>query len=895
MLFQEHKIVNVICTRAYNPSQDGESWPHENEVSDHLLNNNSNLYSEQNLQVCSTCGMPLIIKNRYVPIDILGKGGFGVTYLALDLDFIDKQGNPRKRALKRFKHESFLDPNVLQQAQNMAQIEANILDEIKDPGIPRVFAPCTFEAPSDIRLPSSQHNGSEFYLPQEYIQGKDLDKLQTARLKQEKTEFFSTSEVRRILVYVLDILKNIHAKNIIHRDIKPSNIVFSESDDRFYLIDFGVVKIIDEIEPQQQYTRFGGDGFKAPEQLLGNEPSAPCTDLYSLGLTCKSLLTGCKNPNKFQESPYLARWQEVVKADAKLASTLNKMVQPKKEDRYQSADKIIKILFPPKYPRWVLWTIGGLGLLAVVATTFHIPRLICNFQGDCKQPEIIPSEDLPKYFTAGEESLVDDRGDDTNQNSACLAAYSHKDEGMRKFSEGNYSLASTYFEEAIKSFEQNRAGRPVYADDVSKQLASEESNPTQGGKPCASYDVEAQIFFENSKALAAGNPITVAISIPATDPNQKGVAIEMLAGAALAQAQFNAQGGANGRLLQLILVNDENKEDTARQTAELINNNNIPGKDSIEIAGVIGYLTSRSTAAASQVLPQKIVISPTSTAVRDSDSGESKFLLPESVFRTSTTDGIAGKDLANYVKEKQFSKVLVVYNDDPYSKSLSGEFTKGLPPSIEIFQCDVTRDKPGGKAIGDCTDIGNNNNVDAVMIALGTNDLSDAAAIINNRGTLESGSPRPVMGGDALYSGKFLGSDFRFAIDNIKGLVIAVPWHWELLKDNNGDFSKNLKDILGTTSISWRTATTYDAMIAIIEALKKTQNNSDPKKLIDILKDEDPATTVTGATGNIDFDPMGDRVEFTGLGVLVEVDVEEVNSDGSQKPSIRLLKPVPER
>jgi serine/threonine-protein kinase len=879
--------VEVICTRAHNPNQDDQSWPHRNQVADHLLQNNPTMYPEQNLQTCSVCGMPLIIENRYVPIDKLGEGGFGVTYLALDLSFRDEQGNPKKRALKRFKHENFLRSDILQRAKDMAIREASTLDDISHSRIPRVFAPCIFEAPRDQRLPLSQPNELEFYLPEQYIAGKDLDKLQNERLQQEKPEFFSTSEIRNILDDILDILKTIHSKNIIHRDIKPSNIIFSASDNRFHLIDFGVVKVIDQIQSQRHETLFADDGFKppeqlrddgfqAPEQLQPNKFSEPCTDLYSLAITCISLLTGCRNPNReLQERPYISRWQEVARVDAKLAAALSRMMQPRKEDRYQSADEIIKSL--PKKPRGVFWTIGVVGLLAVVAIAFHIPSIICKLQGNCKLVQPIPSEDLPEYFTAGEESLVDDHmnfASNIESTPKCNEAYDLKIAGMKAFKEDRYVDAEKNFSNAIIGFQNTRQKNVNLVIDETHQPSA------PSGDYCP-YDAETQIFLENTKArLGNKSPITVAVSIPAGDPDQKGVAFEMLIGAAQAQAKFNASGGADDRLLELIIVKDGNKEEFAKQTAESLKINQIPTvkdgqmtTEKVTVLGVVGYLTSSVALSASEVLDNKLIISSTSTAVRSNDENEDEFNLPENVFRTPSTDNIGGADLASYAMEKSFSKILVVYNSgEPYGRSLTKSFKSEIG-DMNIADCDLNNVAPAS-----CPDLGEGGAADAILIIVNTNELGKAETIINRKS-----SAQQVFGGDALYSGNFF-ARFQSNADAINGMVLAVPWHWNLPNkegyQGDPDFilgDSGAKITWGTETVSWRVATTYDAMFAITESLKNIKGDLNSDTLLsEFMSFKGTESGIVGATGNINFDANGDRKPFTGLGVLVEVGNESV-------------------
>ena len=104
--------MKVYCTR---PRQQHEA-AHLTEIPDENLLMGSN-YS------CEICGMPLILKDRYVPIEQLGQGGFGYTFLALDLKF-----GLKKRAIKQFRADLLLLPSAIAQAKRAFKREYETLD-----------------------------------------------------------------------------------------------------------------------------------------------------------------------------------------------------------------------------------------------------------------------------------------------------------------------------------------------------------------------------------------------------------------------------------------------------------------------------------------------------------------------------------------------------------------------------------------------------------------------------------------------------------------------------------------------------------------------------------------------------------------------------------------------
>ncbi|MDB9482057.1 serine/threonine-protein kinase, partial [Dolichospermum circinale CS-537/05] len=221
---------------------------------------------------CITCGMPLILRDRYLPIKLLGQGGFGAAFLAIDRD----TPSLRQCVIKQFQPGSNLTEEALEKAKILFAQEAEVLEKIgnEHPQIPNLFAFFTITVPS---LQNLQINKPEqfFYLVQEYIHGQTLE--------EELIEYgnFSEQKVLEILKEILPILQFIHDRNIIHRDIKPSNIM-RRRDGKLFLLDFGAVKLIANAPPSS--IGIYSLGFAPPEQMNSSQVF-PSTDLYALAVT----------------------------------------------------------------------------------------------------------------------------------------------------------------------------------------------------------------------------------------------------------------------------------------------------------------------------------------------------------------------------------------------------------------------------------------------------------------------------------------------------------------------------------------------------------------------------------------------------------------------------------
>lgn len=284
-----------------------------------------------NQKYCTSCGMPLILRDRYLPTKLLGKGGFGTAFLAVDRD------TPKMRqcVVKQFQPVVNLTPDALEKARVLFTQEAGVLEEIgnEHKQIPDLFAffPITVQ--------SSQPGQQDefFYLVQEYIDGQTLEE----ELLQEGN--FSEIGVKQILTDILPVLQFIHEKGIIHRDIKPSNIM-RRRDGRLFLLDFGAVKLITNSPGGNAgSTGIYSMGFAPPEQMSGSQVF-PSTDLYALSVTLITLLTGEDASKLFDAYTNQWNWRSKVAINNKLADVLDQMLLPAASQRFQSAAEVLAAL-----------------------------------------------------------------------------------------------------------------------------------------------------------------------------------------------------------------------------------------------------------------------------------------------------------------------------------------------------------------------------------------------------------------------------------------------------------------------------------------------------------------------------------------------------------------------
>jgi len=272
---------------------------------------------------CQRCGARLALRNRFKALKPLGKGGFGTTYLAQDLD-----NRAKHCVIKRFSYQGNSSA-AADKAQQLFEQEAERLDHLNHPQIPRLLA--YFQEDSQA--------GSQLYLVQEFIGGQTLQ----AELAQNGP--LGESAIRSVLQGLLPILAFVHGRNVIHRDIKPDNIMRRKTGE-LVLIDFGIAKLLEQSALANTATTIGTPGFAAPEQTYGRV--TPASDLFALGATCFELMTQAFSSGETEMLGYrwVDRWQQYVKPplSPNMAAILAKLIEVNERSRYSNAHEVLQDL-----------------------------------------------------------------------------------------------------------------------------------------------------------------------------------------------------------------------------------------------------------------------------------------------------------------------------------------------------------------------------------------------------------------------------------------------------------------------------------------------------------------------------------------------------------------------
>lgn len=273
-------------------------------------------------QFCLCCGSKLLLKERYRPLQQIGQGGFGRTFLGVD-EHIPAQPVCVIKQLFLQNHNSL----ILQKAMQLFHQEAEHLQELGEhQQIPTLLA--HFE------------QNKQLYLVQEQIEGETL----AEELRQQGV--FTEKQIWQLLQELLPVLKFIHDRQVIHRDIKPQNIIRRRSDGKPVLIDFGVAKLISDTALLRTGTVVGTAEYLAPEQSKGK--AFPASDLYSLGVTCIHLLTNVSPFDLFDIVNNRWAWRNylpsgIVVSD-RLGRILDNLLEIAVSQRYQTTGEVLQAL-----------------------------------------------------------------------------------------------------------------------------------------------------------------------------------------------------------------------------------------------------------------------------------------------------------------------------------------------------------------------------------------------------------------------------------------------------------------------------------------------------------------------------------------------------------------------
>ena len=206
-----------------------------------------------------------VIDNKYEILSLIGEGGMSRVWLARD------QRLNKLWAVKEIGRTA-RDANNVVVVQSLIT-EANLMKRLDHPALPRIV---------DII-----EDGKTIYVVMDYVEGESLKKVM-----RDLGHPMAEKDVIEWGIQLCDVLEYLHTRTppVIYRDMKPSNIMLRD-DGTVKLIDFGIAREYKEDRTSDTQI-LGTKGYAAPEQFSHTMQSDARTDIYSLGVTLWSLVTG---------------------------------------------------------------------------------------------------------------------------------------------------------------------------------------------------------------------------------------------------------------------------------------------------------------------------------------------------------------------------------------------------------------------------------------------------------------------------------------------------------------------------------------------------------------------------------------------------------------------------
>jgi predicted Ser/Thr protein kinase len=264
------------------------------------------------------------LQNRYRVVSLLGQGGMGAVYRALDM----RLNFPV--ALKEMVPQPGLDAATLVELRRQFQQEATILARMTHAHL--------------VRVTDFFEEEGNAYLVMDFVEGRSLaDRIEKKGALSEKDTLTWADQLLSALDYC-------HAQGVLHRDIKPQNVII-RSDGQAVLVDFGLVKLWDPGAPQTRTVMrgMGTPEYAPPEQYeTAAGHTDPTSDIYSVGATLYHALTGQSPPSATLRMADPAQFVPIRRATPDVTpqteAVVLKAMELVRSQRWQSAQEMARAL-----------------------------------------------------------------------------------------------------------------------------------------------------------------------------------------------------------------------------------------------------------------------------------------------------------------------------------------------------------------------------------------------------------------------------------------------------------------------------------------------------------------------------------------------------------------------
>ena len=323
-------------------------------------------YSPMRSTISYTLPPGTILKGKYLVGKVLGQGGFGITYIGLDLHL------QRKVAIKEYYPSGFVgrksgtsqviwyateaSREAMLSGQELVLKEARKMSKVSD-------------ISSVVRVHNVFQENGTAYICMDFIEGQTL----LDRLMKHGTLPWNTAKT--IFLPIIQALGQVHQMGLIHRDLSPDNLMI-QPDGQVKILDLGAAKDLN-LNTGKSSMQVAKNGFSPLEQYLQSGSSGSWTDVYSLAATMYYTLTGKVPPSALDRMDNdTIRWDfpALQALPACVLGALKHAMAVRPNDRTQTMEDFLKELQGTKKPakpqKWLVPAAAAVMALVVAAAGF---------------------------------------------------------------------------------------------------------------------------------------------------------------------------------------------------------------------------------------------------------------------------------------------------------------------------------------------------------------------------------------------------------------------------------------------------------------------------------------------------------------------------------------------
>ena len=283
-----------------------------------------------------------ILRRQYLIGNVIGQGGFGITYVGLDINL------NKKVAIKEYLPTS-LAARALRETQQVSKhsvipwktVQESAFHRGLDSFLEEARKLAEFQHENIVSVLNYFEENKTGYIVMEYLEGQDFSSFLRAN-----GGSISPESALKILFPILDALKEIHSKELYHKDISATNIRITKNN-KPVLIDFGAAKYIAS-EVSHSLDKVYKPGYSPIEQMTGTKRIGPWTDIYACGALFYLMVTGTLPASalaRFEKDELKPLLEfDFFLISKQISDTIAQALSVKIEDRFQSVEEFEEAL-----------------------------------------------------------------------------------------------------------------------------------------------------------------------------------------------------------------------------------------------------------------------------------------------------------------------------------------------------------------------------------------------------------------------------------------------------------------------------------------------------------------------------------------------------------------------